>query len=44
MASIICWESVFDEVNELIQRHIDDARVVDEKLDGAISQVKAVNY
>lgn len=35
---------VFDQVNELIQRHIDDARVVDEKLEGAISQVKAVNY
>ncbi|MCS0826845.1 methyl-accepting chemotaxis protein [Cytobacillus firmus] len=37
-------KSVFDQVNELIQRHIDDARVVDEKLEGAISQVKAVNY
>ncbi|WP_243506075.1 methyl-accepting chemotaxis protein [Cytobacillus oceanisediminis] len=35
---------VFDQVKELIQRHIDDARVVDEKLEGAISQVKAVNY
>ncbi|MCU1807168.1 methyl-accepting chemotaxis protein [Cytobacillus firmus] len=37
-------KSVFDQVKELIQRHIDDARVVDEKLEGAISQVKAVNY
>ncbi|KON86212.1 hypothetical protein AF332_04810 [Sporosarcina globispora] len=37
-------KSVFDQVNELIQRHIDDARAVDEKLEGAISQVKAVNY
>ncbi|MCS0654876.1 methyl-accepting chemotaxis protein [Cytobacillus firmus] len=37
-------KSVFDQVKELIQRHIDDARVVDEKLEGAISQVQAVNY
>ncbi|MCM3391572.1 methyl-accepting chemotaxis protein [Cytobacillus pseudoceanisediminis] len=43
-AEISETKSVFDQVNELIQRHIDDARVVDEKLEGAISQVKAVNY
>ncbi|GLB60272.1 methyl-accepting chemotaxis protein [Cytobacillus sp. NCCP-133] len=40
---IIETKSIFDEVNGLIQKHIDDARMVDDKLEGAISQVKTVN-
>ncbi|MCQ6278548.1 methyl-accepting chemotaxis protein [Bacillus sp. EB600] len=41
MSEISLTKSVFDEVNEMILTHIDDASIVDTKLDKALKTVRA---
>jgi methyl-accepting chemotaxis protein len=43
MSEITNTKSIFDEVNEMIIRHIEDANVVDIKLEEAIKQVTSFN-
>ncbi|MDP4083194.1 MAG: methyl-accepting chemotaxis protein [Bacillota bacterium] len=43
MSEITNTKSLFDEVNEVILKHINDANVVDIKLEGAMKQVNQLN-